>query len=606
MSNKNKKSKANRKTKNNKQQLSYYTQIAIIAVFTFILYGNTIPNDYSFDDIYVTNNREVQDGFSAIPKLFVSLYGNMMEDGKPLKFGYRPIVKTSFAIEYGFFGRNPHISHFLNILFYLLTLFLLFKILQKLLRNYHYLLPLIITLLFAAHPAHTEVVSSLKNRDELFSFLGGIGTLYLFLLYFKNSKLKYAFAGLLVFIIGFLSKPTITTFIPLYPIVLYFFLKPKTGKVLFFLLGIAVVAYLANVVPRLYLDRPYRPVQFIENPLFYEDFWTKAATGMTIIWFYFTKLIFPHPLSVYYGFNMVPVVHWDEWKVWVSLIVHLALFVIALFQLKDKKLLGFGLLVYLISVGVFSNIFKIAMGIIADRFMYIPSLGFVIVLAWAIYKLAKTRPEDRNLQSKQINRIILMLVIVLIPYSGKTIIRNSQWDNQVTLLKADIDHLQNSAKTNFIYAGTMKGEIQKAMKAGITMNPKIMAGVQDIEYRLKLATDLYPDYYQAWDLWGSVYMSITKEYTKAIPYFEKAMEIKPDYIPGFVNRGLSYKKLGQINNAIADFKKAIELDPENLQANGNLYAIYKDLGEYDKAAFYGQKAKDASEKMKAKYGRKKK
>ena len=80
-----------------------YRYIIFITVVAFILYGNTIPNDYSFDDVYVTNNLDVQSGFRAIPKIFTSLYANMYEDGKPLTFGYRPVVKASYAIEYGFF-----------------------------------------------------------------------------------------------------------------------------------------------------------------------------------------------------------------------------------------------------------------------------------------------------------------------------------------------------------------------------------------------------------------------------------------------------------------------------------------------------------------------
>ena len=237
-----------------------------------------IGNDYSFDDIYVTNNREVKQGLSVIPKLFVSLYANMYEDGKPLTFGYRPVVKTTFVLEYSLFGNNPHASHFINILIYALTCLLLFLALQKLFKDYHYLFPLVVTLLFMAHPSHTEVVSSLKNRDELLSFLGAIGSLYLFLLYVDKGKTGYGFLGLFVFLLAFLSKPTVSVFLPLFPVVLYFFTKPKTGQVLFILLGSIVVLYLATSVPRLYLPKPDRPVQFIENPLFFEEsLWIKIS-----------------------------------------------------------------------------------------------------------------------------------------------------------------------------------------------------------------------------------------------------------------------------------------------------------------------------------------
>ncbi len=585
------------------ERKNYLYQLGALVVFVFILYGNTIQNNYSFDDIYVTNNREVERGFSAIPKLFSSLYANMLEDGKPLTFGYRPIVKVSFAVEYGFFGKNPHMSHFINILLYLLTCILLFKILLKLLQGYHALFPFVIVLIFMAHPSHTEVVSSLKNRDELLSFLGAIGTLYLFLKYFDTQKLRFALLGLVVFLLGYFSKPTITVFIPLFPIVLYFFTKPKTGQVLFFLLGVIVVAYLATIAPRLYLPRPHRPVQFIENQLYFEEsFWLRASTGLSILWFYLQKLVLPHPLVFYYGYDMVPTVGWNNWKVIASLFAHLGLFGYALYKIREKHILSFGILVYLVAVATFSNVFKQAMGIVADRFMYFPSFGFSIVIAYFIFKLSKIEPKSLSIQSKKLTTMAVIVMILLIPYTGKTITRNSQWDSQVKLLRADIDNAKESAKANLIYSGTMKGEVMRALKGGIKMNPKIRAEIKDIKYRLKLATDLYEDYYQAWDMLGTIYMALENDYSGAIPYFDKALSIKPDYVPGFTNRGYCNSKLKNYSQAILDFESALEIDAESLQANGELYKVYKELGDIELMSFYGQKTKELQDERRRRAG----
>ena len=579
-------------------------QLGLVTVVVFVLYGNTISNDYSFDDIYVTNNREVSKGFTVIPDLWTSLYANLQEDGKPLSFGYRPVVKTTFAAEFGLFGRNPHASHFINILLYLLTCILLYKILLKLLQGYHHIFPMVIILLFIAHPSHTEVVSSLKNRDELLSFLGGVGTLYMFLKYFESNKIYHAIIGLLIFLLGYLSKPTISVFIPLFPLILYFFTKPRTGQVVFFLLSIVVILYLARAVPRIYLPKPSRPVQFIENQLYFEEsFWLKASTGLSILWFYLQKLVFPHPLVFYYGYNMVPTVGWGNLTVIASLFVHAGLFVFALFKIKEKHIISFGILAYLIAIVIFSNVFKQAMGIVADRFMYFPSLGFTVILAWVILKLSRTDPRSNYIPGKMISRIVIISLVVLIPYSGKTITRNSQWDNQVKLLKADIDYAKESAKANLIYSGTMKGEVMKALKSGIKMNPKLSAEIDDIKYRLTLATNLYPDYYQAWDMLGTIYMSVQKDYSSAIPYFDKTLTIKADYLPAYTNRGNCYAKIKAYNEAIRDFEIALEMDPQSLQANGGLYNIYKELDDVAMMSFYGQKTKELQDKLKRRMGK---
>jgi hypothetical protein len=120
------------------------------------------------------NNDIVKKGISGIPKIFTSLYQNLDN----FKYEYRPIVKLTYAIENEIFGSNPGISHFINILLYFLSSVLLFFLLQKIFYKGNILFSVCIVTLFIAHPIHTEVVASLKNRDEILSFLFSLITLY--------------------------------------------------------------------------------------------------------------------------------------------------------------------------------------------------------------------------------------------------------------------------------------------------------------------------------------------------------------------------------------------------------------------------------------------
>ena len=109
----------------------------LITAFTFILYGNTISNRYSLDDVYVTGkNPLTQQGIRAIPAIFSTYYINLnAEEGGQHNFGYRPLAKATFALEWQFFGENRHESHFINVLLYALTGILLFLLLRRLLDN---------------------------------------------------------------------------------------------------------------------------------------------------------------------------------------------------------------------------------------------------------------------------------------------------------------------------------------------------------------------------------------------------------------------------------------------------------------------------------------
>src|ERR1700751_2881411 len=98
------------------QDNHFIRKIALfIFILVFVLYGNSIKNNFSVDDSYVTvttpekpNNPRIEKGIKGIPKLFTSHYA---ESGYQ-SFEYRPLTLVTFAIEYQFFGSNPHINHF--------------------------------------------------------------------------------------------------------------------------------------------------------------------------------------------------------------------------------------------------------------------------------------------------------------------------------------------------------------------------------------------------------------------------------------------------------------------------------------------------------------
>ncbi|MEZ5054780.1 MAG: hypothetical protein R2807_08505 [Chitinophagales bacterium] len=145
----------------------------ILILLAFVLYGNTIFNEYSLDDrLIVTENPYVQNGLAGIDDIFKSNYFQ----SKDVTLDKRPVTVSTFAIEYQFFGANPHVSHFINVLLYALLLIVLFQTLKRVFKldTLHYLLPFLATILYAVHPIHTEVVASLKNRDELLVMLFGL------------------------------------------------------------------------------------------------------------------------------------------------------------------------------------------------------------------------------------------------------------------------------------------------------------------------------------------------------------------------------------------------------------------------------------------------
>jgi tetratricopeptide (TPR) repeat protein len=206
-------------------------QVFIIALGLFILscilYGNTLQNGYNIDDALVTKNHPLtSQGISAIPKIFQSPY---YFDEAGYAFDYRPVVSSSFALEHGIFGESPTTSHGINVCLYGLTGVLLFFLLRLLMRKddpNKVWFPALISLLFLVHPLHTEVVNSIKSRDELLALFFGLLATYLFV-YGKGRRATWAWyaLGTGVFTMGLMSKLSVLSFAVLIPMSLVLFRK---------------------------------------------------------------------------------------------------------------------------------------------------------------------------------------------------------------------------------------------------------------------------------------------------------------------------------------------------------------------------------------------
>jgi tetratricopeptide (TPR) repeat protein len=192
-----------------------------IFAFSFLLFSNSIFNNYNMDDELVTkNHRLTSKGIAAIPEIFTSPY---YQDDAGYAYEYRPVVLASFAIEHDIFGENPHWSHFWNVILYSLTCVLLYKVLKLLFRNYSPIIPIAVSLLFVAHPAHTEVVCSIKNRDEILGLMFALYANYVILISVIHKKQFLSFIGALMFMLALMSKVTVVSFFFVIPIAILLF-----------------------------------------------------------------------------------------------------------------------------------------------------------------------------------------------------------------------------------------------------------------------------------------------------------------------------------------------------------------------------------------------
>ena len=188
-------------TTTNTHTRNYYIGLSLLILLVF---GNTVQNGYNMDDDLVTqHHRFTSKGFEGLKDIVSNSYYSNNSD---IVFGYRPVTHITFAMEHQFFGESPFVSHLINIILYLISTLVLFHLLFKWFGAANFWIPVIAAFLFAVHPIHTEVVASIKNRDEILALLFALISAHALHSYSIHKRWYQLLLAIVLFIIALLSR----------------------------------------------------------------------------------------------------------------------------------------------------------------------------------------------------------------------------------------------------------------------------------------------------------------------------------------------------------------------------------------------------------------
>jgi tetratricopeptide (TPR) repeat protein len=548
-----------------------------IILITFIIYGNSINNEYSMDDNLVTEGvAKVEKGLAGIKEIFTTTYATGKQN-----YGYRPLVQTTFAIEKQLFKKLPasqtqkeksrkdkltqaNISHFINVLLYALLCVVLFSFLTELFDEYNVILPLTVTLLFLVHPLHTEPVDNIKSRDELLMLLMMILSLKYYLKYSVVGNIKNLALGCLFVFLSVLSKKNAIALIGLVPVVLFFH-KASYKRIAFSLLS-AFAIFLCFILLKkgVLTGASSRNIKYFEAPLkFHGNFMDKITLGLYCSWFYLKMLIFPKDLSFYYGYNQIPLANWSNWQVWAGILFYIPLGIYGFKSFIKREVVGIGIAIWLgLMLGII-NVFFPIVGIVADRFTFAMSLGFCIVVGFLLLKVFKV---DLNKDIHNLNLptgFLSIAAFILIVYSGRTIARNPDWHDHMTLYENDIEHLEESAKAHALLSNTYYPILSKEVSSS-PGNLENRKKVDKLIFHYKEAIRIDSTYLTSINNLGSVYMNFMADYNNTIYYCEKAVKMDGNYLEAHVNLGHAYNVKGDFDKSLYHYSRAIEINPANM------------------------------------------
>jgi hypothetical protein len=617
----------------------------LLAILGAALYFNTLGHQYAFDDyIVITGNSFTQQGFSGIYDLwtrdfFEGIYG---PQGMDLTGGrYRPLSLIMFAIEEQLSPGNPFLGHFMNILLYSLTGMMLFKVLNNWLDKIDggVVIAFITTLLFIAHPIHTEVVANIKSRDEVLAFLLILVTLHGIYKAVREENTTWLIIALVSFFFSMLSKENAFTYVVLIPLSLFVLQKMSLEKAIKFSVPFFVVAiaYLAFRTGMLYKEAiPDMPIpkenpDIMENPFVNADLATKLATIGVILLHYVLLLFVPHPMSSDYSFNQIP---WTTFADPIALLgwgIYIGIGLYAAIRIWKKDVIALGILLYLAPLSLVTNLIFNIGAPMADRFLYVPSFGFCLIIAYLIVKYGKVYTFS---QLKKKLPILAGLVVVTLLFAGKTIARNPDWYNNEKLFAKDVNSSPNSAKIHYYHANSLLkkfldesldvknpsandllilNEADIHFSKSYEINPKFHhttynLGLVNIHKKkpqdalkwLKYTLKLQPLHGKSHEQLVRVYGEFLNQPKKALEHLNIVLSTPEGqrHASNYQHLGILSAMKGNITEAESAFIKAATMDAtiaKSCYANlagmyGNMANVAKNQGDATKAQVYGEKA----------------
>lgn len=556
---------------------NYFNKARLLLILVvLVLYANTLRNGYSLDDSIVTERSNLTTkGISAIPKILRSYY---IERAHNIKFEYRPLVKVAFAIEHELFGVNAAVSHAINILLYLLIVLLVYSTLQLLFQAYDDSVAFYSALLFALMPIHTEVVASLKNREELLCFLFSILAFRQFLRFFDSGFKAWLLLlqAVLASYLAFLSKLDALPFLAVIPVLAYARNRLHLRQALLFGAFLAGAALLYLLTKRGMLDKngAKRVSAYFENPLFFSRSWfDRIPATFNSLGFYIVQCLFPFKQSCYYGYNTLPVLRLG-WQGWLGIAATpLIIYGLVRSFLKKDLLLFSGLFFFCATVSMFLNLVRPAVGIVAERFGFAASLGFAIVLVTLMQ-----RPIQAGYMSKK--RLQLAGIAVAILFGGTVVARNRDWKSLDSIILTDQAKYPNSAFLNYHAAiAIVQGIEQKRTRVETMEQQKQLFRKARTFVLRSVNTD--PTYVPSRSYLCYIDIYLLNDFRAALPHIDTALSMEKNTELLFY-KAICMRETKQADSAEFYLKKCLELDAAYQNAYNLLAYDYNLTKQYAK------------------------
>jgi Flp pilus assembly protein TadD len=572
-----------------------------------------------FDDsLLLTNNPAIR-GVEKIP--------GQLGLGKN-KAQYRPLRMISYAVDYtlnqklwkhvGSYegwdaGLNPLGYHLANYVYHLLTTWLVFLVVFRLAASYR--IAFLAAALFALHPVHTDSVTYISGRRDIFVTLFYLAGFYYFLRYRQTGKITFIVAALLSYLLSLGSKEmgvTLPALFLCYDLITQFPEKVRRidgayFKALALTLKKVLVQsrYLYSLIFLGALSFSYYKV-FITSPsnrvTYYGDSMiTTFLTVGKILVHYIKLLVYPIRLNADYSFDAFPLSASFLEPATVGAFMVLGVIGYVVLRLViTHRMAAFGVIWFFVTLLPVCHIFP-HHELLAEHYLYLPSFGFCLLAGYLVDRLLKDTPY-RSL-------IYASCILVLLLFSLRTADRNRDWKDGFSLWAKTVNTVPRCARArnNLGFEYDTRGRVGEAMleyEKALSINPHFadpynnlgfiyygQGRVDDAIAAYKKALAEKPCYAEAHNNLGAAFLK-KGNMLWATCSFLKALECQPTLAEAHLGLGVLLAKEGKLESGVAHFKRTLEIKPNLAEAHNNLASTYFLLGDYTLAIAHAKKVEE--------------
>ncbi len=559
------------------------TTVIVLAVVCLAIYANTLNNEFVWDDPpLITENPHIRDS-GNIPLFFTPFYWNRLH---PFAGQYRPLRIASLRMDYSLWGLNPAGYRLTNLLLHAIDVVLVFMVVcllseaansrpggENITTRGLMSLPFMTALFFAAHPVHTESINLVKNRSDLMALAFFLLSFFLFVKHLyatgRVTRRILIFTAWFCFIPAVLSKETALILPGILVLFAVCFLPRAQWKGI--LVRISPYAVLIGVY--LWFRHAFiRPVELSAadvRTLLPGDVIHHVLAVLKTLGIYFKILAVPYPLNADHLF-VIPDSPLEP-AVLLSLSVLVLAGGLAVRAYKRSPLIPFAIGWIFLTLLPAANIVYLESRPIAEQRLYIPSLGFCLLLGYGIHFWARHR-SGRTVSQRSVAAGGLLAIVVAGLYTGITVRRNMDWRDEVTFFRQTLNANPDSVRMNYNLGNALS-------KAG--------RYAEAVPY-YRRALQYYPDYPEAYNNLGFVFFK-TGQYEKAIAQYRKVLALKPNDEDAHFNLGLTFYKTARYSAAVEQFQAVLRLQPGHVDALNYLGRTFYDMGRRDDAADVFQK-----------------